>query len=222
MPLVFRHWTLSQPHEIYHFYSTRLSGNAWSLPSKFSMSSGHNSQHASLALSPSGGLLAAYSSDGRSATARSSDQAHALHYNVYLSSLPKGDGPPSVTFQDAALPPPTTRPPGRPRHTMTAGGKTYHLLMGDAHRHTDIRGHSGVDGSVLDTYRYAMDAAQLDWLGTRHEDERLTRAAQRVEAAVAGLLNEEKTLTYDLIGEARASRCSEVGKAIEQKLRMMA
>jgi len=38
--------------------------------------------------------------------------------------------------------------------------------MGDAHRHTDIRGHSGVDGSVLDTYRYAMDAAQLDWLGT--------------------------------------------------------
>ena len=49
---------------------------------------------------------------------------------------------------------------------MTRNGKTYHLLMGDAHRHTDIRGHSGVDGSVLDTYRYAMDAAQLDWLGT--------------------------------------------------------
>jgi len=49
---------------------------------------------------------------------------------------------------------------------MSRNGKTYHLLMGDAHRHTDIRGHSGVDGSVLDTYRYAMDAAQLDWLGT--------------------------------------------------------
>ena len=54
---------------------------------------------------------------------------------------------------------------------MTAGGKTYHLLMGDAHRHTDIRGHSGVDGSVLDTYRYAMDAAQLDWLGTSDHNE---------------------------------------------------
>src|SRR5262245_65963572 len=43
--------------------------------------------------------------------------------------------------------------------------------MGDAHRHTDIRGHSGVDGSVLDTYRYAMDAAQLDWLGTSDHNE---------------------------------------------------
>jgi hypothetical protein len=69
------------------------------------------------------------------------------------------------------LPAAPQRPPLRPRQTMQAGGKTYHLLMGDAHRHTDIRGHSGVDGSVLDTYRYAMDAAQLDWLGTADHNE---------------------------------------------------
>jgi len=58
----------------------------------------------------------------------------------------------------------------------------------------------------------------LDWLGTRHNDERLTRAAQRVEAAVEELLSEGKTLTYDLIGEEKASRCSEVGAAVEAKL----
>jgi 3-isopropylmalate dehydrogenase len=62
----------------------------------------------------------------------------------------------------------------------------------------------------------------LDWLGTRHADERLSRAAEQVEAAVAALLLEGKTLTYDLIGAAKASRCSEVGKAVEDKLRMMA
>jgi len=62
----------------------------------------------------------------------------------------------------------------------------------------------------------------LDWLGTRHEDERLRRAAQQVEAAVAALLSEGKTLTYDLIGEAKAARCSEVGAAVEAKLRTMA
>jgi len=28
-------------------------------------------------------------------------------------------------------------------------------------------------------------------------------------------------LTYDLIGEEQASRCSEVGKAVEEKLRAM-
>ena len=58
----------------------------------------------------------------------------------------------------------------------------------------------------------------LDWLGTRHEDERLTHAAEKVEAAVEELLSEGKTLTYDLIGEEKASRCSEVGAAVEAKL----
>jgi 3-isopropylmalate dehydrogenase len=59
----------------------------------------------------------------------------------------------------------------------------------------------------------------LDWLGTRHEDARLIRAAQKVEDSVAALLSEGKTLTYDLIGEEKASRCSEVGAAVEQILR---
>ena len=61
----------------------------------------------------------------------------------------------------------------------------------------------------------------LEWLGTRHEDDRLERAAQQVEAAVAALLSEGKTLTYDLIGEAKASRCSAVGAAVEARLRAM-
>ena len=61
----------------------------------------------------------------------------------------------------------------------------------------------------------------LDWLGTRHEDERLIRAAEKVESAVEELLSEGKTLTYDLIGEEKASRCSVVGKAVEDKLRAM-
>jgi hypothetical protein len=34
-------------------------------------------------------------------------------------------------------------------------------------------------------------------------------------------LSEGKTLTYDLIGEAKASRCSEVGAAVDEKLRAM-
>lgn len=61
----------------------------------------------------------------------------------------------------------------------------------------------------------------LDWLGTRHDDERLVRAAAKVEAAVAELLKEGKILTYDLIGEGKASRCSEVGTAVEEKLRRL-
>ncbi len=61
----------------------------------------------------------------------------------------------------------------------------------------------------------------LDWLGTRHQDDRLTAVAEKVEAAVAELLAEGKTLTYDLIGEEKASKCSEVGAAVEEKLRAL-
>ncbi len=59
----------------------------------------------------------------------------------------------------------------------------------------------------------------LDWLAARYEDDRLSRAAHSLEAAVAAVLQEGKTLTYDLIGEEKAARCSEVGIAVERKLR---
>lgn len=169
--MIFRHWTLARPNEIYHFYATRLSGDKWSTPVRLGQSSGHNTQHASLAPVPEGGLAVGYASDGRSATVIPTDPMHALHYNVYVSTLGKGDGPPTTSLANVQLPAPQTRPAPRARAKMTLDGKGYVLLMGDAHRHTDIRGHSGVDGSVLDTYRYAMDAAQLDWLGTSDHNE---------------------------------------------------
>jgi hypothetical protein len=170
--MIFRHWTFARPMEIFHFYATRLAGGKWSVPLLLDHSSGQNTQHTSIALDPGGGLSAVYSSDGRSPeVSPANEPMHALHYNVYAANLPDGAGPPEVMLADARLPVPQMRPPLRPRPTMTLEGKTYRLLMGDAHRHTDIRGHSGVDGSVLDTYRYAMDAAQLDWLGTSDHNE---------------------------------------------------
>ena len=51
----------------------------------------------------------------------------------------------------------------------------------------------------------------LDWLGARKSDAKLVAAARGVEAAVASVLKEGKTLTYDLGGTAK---CSEVGSEI--------
>ncbi len=171
--MIFRHWTFAQPSEIYHFYATRLGPEGWAAPVRLAESSGQNTQHAGIALAGDGGLRVIYSSDGRSPANFPKDPAHAFHYNVYLASLAKAE---PVT---AALAPVSVGTPGnhftpRQRATMEAGGaggKRYTLLLGDSHRHTDIRGHSGVDGSVLDTYRYAMDAAQLDWLGASDHNE---------------------------------------------------
>jgi hypothetical protein len=169
--LVFRHWTLALPHEIYHFYATRLAAGEWTLPSQLSRSSGHNSQKASFARKPDRRLSVAYSSDGRSPQNLPQNQSHALHYNAYVSDLPEGGSRTQVDLRPVSLPAPGIRGARRPRNTMRAEGKTFTLMLGDCHRHTDIRGHSGVDGSILDTYRYAIDAAQLDFLGTSDHNE---------------------------------------------------
>ncbi len=168
--LVFRHWTLTQPHEIYHFYATRIAPDGWTVPVRLAESSGQNTQRAGLAVGSDGALRVIYSSDGRSPINVPKDQSHALHYNVYLAALPKGE-PAEVGLATVTVTASKLNFSARRRATQQLGGKTYTLLLGDCHRHTDIRGHSGVDASVLDTYRYAIDAAQLDFLGTSDHNE---------------------------------------------------
>jgi hypothetical protein len=49
-------------------------------------------------------------------------------------------------------------------YTMTSGGKTYKIYRGDTHRHTEFSMDGNNDGSLPDAYRYAIDAAELDYL----------------------------------------------------------
>ena len=111
--MVFRHWTYPSRTRSIISMSRRLSGDAWTQPSKLSLSSGQNTQHAALTMTPDGrAFRVGYASDGRSATNLPTDQMHALHYNVYVSALPKGEGPPKVTtFSDVSLPAPSKRRP---------------------------------------------------------------------------------------------------------------
>jgi hypothetical protein len=43
-------------------------------------------------------------------------------------------------------------------------GKTYRIYRGDTHRHTEFSMDGNNDGSLLDAYRYAIDAASLDYM----------------------------------------------------------
>ncbi len=45
------------------------------------------------------------------------------------------------------------------------GGKSYRIVRGDIHRHTDISWDGNRDGSLHDAYRYALDAVGFDYLG---------------------------------------------------------
>jgi hypothetical protein len=54
---------------------------------------------------------------------------------------------------------------------LKLGGKTYLLLRGEFHRHSELTAHSdGPDGSLEDNWRYALDAADLDWMGSGDHD----------------------------------------------------
>jgi 3-isopropylmalate dehydrogenase len=100
---------------------------------------------------------------------------------------------------------------------LAAGGN-----IGDEHAmfepiHGSAPKHAGKDKANPLAAILSMQM-MLDWLGNRHSDERLLLAAEGVESAVAAVLREGKTLTYDLVGEEKAARCSEVGAAVAQKL----
>jgi 3-isopropylmalate dehydrogenase len=58
----------------------------------------------------------------------------------------------------------------------------------------------------------------LRWLGERRSDAALVRAAGAIEQAVAAVVAEGKTLTYDLVGEESAAPMSKVGAAVRADL----
>ncbi len=90
--------------------------------------------------------------------------------------------------------------------------------IGDTHAmmepiHGSAPKHSGKDRANPMAMLLATKEG-LEWLGRRQGDERLLRAGQAVESAIAAQLAEGKVLTYDLIGQADASGCNAVGDAI--------
>jgi hypothetical protein len=46
----------------------------------------------------------------------------------------------------------------------------YRILRGEFHRHTEVSMDGGRDGSLLDAFRYMLDAAAMDWVGCCDHD----------------------------------------------------
>ncbi|WP_395751813.1 hypothetical protein [Prosthecobacter sp.] len=52
----------------------------------------------------------------------------------------------------------------------TIGGTERQILRGEFHRHTEISGDGANDGPLEDMWRYAIDAASMDWIGNGDHD----------------------------------------------------
>ncbi|MCS7252500.1 MAG: hypothetical protein RMK18_04110 [Armatimonadota bacterium] len=53
---------------------------------------------------------------------------------------------------------------------LKIGKEEYILLRGEFHRHTEFTAHRDQDGTLEDAWRYALDAAEMDWMGLGDHD----------------------------------------------------
>ncbi len=122
------------------------------------------------------GLLAVYSSDGRTGGTNTAGEnnLHAAILQaegepkepVLLAARAGGDGP-----RVEPVHPNEAEDVRRIReYRATIGGKTYQLLRGEFHRHTEISSHRDQDGPFEDIWRYGLDVAKMDWIGPGDHD----------------------------------------------------
>jgi hypothetical protein len=177
MWLFFRHRTLrirdthnnTPAHRAaWEIFATAYEGGRWSEPVAVPFSQSRQDVRAGVA-SDGRNLWLAWPTDNRDFEA-----FLFQHADVYAAPLPLPAGAPQpASLRSRHIPKLTAfvahaDEPGdlqRIRaYTIQSGGKTYRIYRGDTHRHTEFSMDGNVDGSLQQTYRYAMDAASLDFL----------------------------------------------------------
>ncbi len=179
--MVFRHWTRRASRQIgspmvWENYFIRFDGVGWTTPQPIPSSGSWIEKHPALARDGAGALWAAWMTDNR--PFRSMRPANA---DVYVARL-GGPSPLVLTpfawdglreaFEEAI--------PTHPReaadvrairdYTIRVGEKPYKIYRGDMHRHTDISQDFKYDGSLIEVYRYGLDAAGFDYIApTDHQ-----------------------------------------------------
>ena len=153
----------------WQIWASTLDGDKWTHPYEFPSSAGRQDVRWGVATDGDGGFVAAWASDGR-------DFSGFLyeHLDVYAAKLPKLDRAsqapvlrvrPERVVQFHNVAPTEVEDLDRIRgYEIASAGKTYKIYRGDTHRHTEFSMDGNNDGSLFQTYRYALDAASLDYL----------------------------------------------------------
>jgi hypothetical protein len=156
-------------------FARRLDGDKWSDPIEVHHSCGLLDHRPVLLPHKSGGLLVVHNTDGRYTTPEHIDN------DLYLSYLDlPGDPvePKLVPHEPGRKAPELVARYEREAaavkrirdYRVEAEGKDYRLLRGDFHRHTEISWDGGPDGTLEDMFRYAIDSAEMDWIGNTDHD----------------------------------------------------
>jgi hypothetical protein len=165
----------SHPGAYWLTFARRLDGDRWSEEIELHHSDGLLDSRPALLPHRSGGLVVLHNTDGRYTT------PEAIDNDIYMSylNLPGEPVEPKLVPHEPGKKNPKLVQKAREEaaavkrmreYRVKAGGKEYMLLRGEFHRHTEVSWDGSPDGSLEDMFRYAIDAASLDWIGNGDHD----------------------------------------------------
>ncbi len=162
--------TMKERPGAWNVHAMTYSGDKWSPPLMLEASSGSNDQRVAVATSAEGRTWVAYPADDRWSPG-GPVTSHAGRTLGKIRVAPIDRHEPSIPALDRMADSPAERPYATTawtdrRHTIAAGERRYSLYWGDLHRHTEISSDGGFDGTLWDMYRYALDAAELDFIAS--------------------------------------------------------
>jgi hypothetical protein len=153
----------------------RLDGDKWTEPIEVHHSDGLLDSRPVVLPHAAGGIVIVHNADGRYTT------PEKVHNQVYVSylDLPGEPVEPKLVPHELEKKDPklvqAAKEEGEAvermrKYRFTVDGKQFQLLRGEFHRHTEMSWDGGADGSLEDMFRYAIDAASLDWIGNGDHD----------------------------------------------------
>ncbi|MEX2261242.1 MAG: hypothetical protein WD696_04790 [Bryobacteraceae bacterium] len=153
----------------WEIWGTAYEGAKWTTPMHMPFSQNRTDVRGGTAHDGKGTVYAAWATDNRNF-----EDFLFKHSDVYAAPLPSLPGSAAKPrLKQRAIPELKTftvhsDEPGDLRrirgYRIESGGKTYGIYRGDTHRHTEFSMDGNNDGTLVQTYRYAIDAAELDYL----------------------------------------------------------
>ena len=154
---------------LWRMEATTLRNGRWSPMMEFPQGYGRIDSPVAAIPRRDGSLAVAWVTDGRIWPA-----GRPAQQDIRFATIPSGPSAPKpalAAFAPSAENLPLSHPNEADdvarirRYRATAGAHSWRIVRGDIHRHTDLSWDGNRDGSLDDSYRYALDAAAFDYLG---------------------------------------------------------
>ena len=150
------------------YWLTHYNSNGWSAARPIPESWGRMSTRIAAVSAVDGGVWLAWPTDNR----RAEFARRAIRHEVFagrMSPAPPPRPPSLITPEvervevKAGHPNEAADLDAIRSYRTSVSGRSVQIVRGDLHRHTDLSGDGGHDGSLQDFYRYMIDAASMDF-----------------------------------------------------------